>query len=132
MVIGSKLGASCRPADSQAGRYKSAPHAKHKKNTCSALKERGVAEEHRLGILRYPDTSPQEVGVYEYADSFGLRVGLQLRDGTASPPCSCDIDAQGAIAVDLLLAIMAIDDSGPLRGCSIRYWTGKPRPDPAQ
>ena len=50
------------------GRYKSASSAKTKKEACYALKERGIAEGHHLGFLRYAGASPQGMGVYEYGD----------------------------------------------------------------
>jgi hypothetical protein len=52
----------------EASHYKRATSAKGKKDACYALKERGIMEGHRLGILRYAGASPQGMGVYEYGD----------------------------------------------------------------
>jgi hypothetical protein len=50
------------------GHYRSATTAKTKKDTCYAMKELGIAEAHRQGILCYAGASPQAMGVYEYGD----------------------------------------------------------------
>ena len=43
----------------EVGRYELATRAKHKNDTCYALKERGIVEGRRPGILRYAGASPQ-------------------------------------------------------------------------
>jgi hypothetical protein len=48
--------------------FKGATTAKHKKEACYSLKERGIVAAHQQGLLRYIGASPQGLGVYEYGD----------------------------------------------------------------
>jgi hypothetical protein len=50
------------------GRHILAGNARQRKNKWYALKDRGIVEAHKQGLLRYIGASPQGMAVYEYAD----------------------------------------------------------------
>ncbi len=52
----------------QVGNYGLARYSSHQKRHFYALKERGIVEGYRQGLLRYVGQSPQGLAVYEYGE----------------------------------------------------------------
>lgn len=61
-------------------RHRLAGNASGRKRQWYALKDRGIAEAYRRGLLRYAGASPQGMAVYEYGDG-----GMQCFHSTLHP-----------------------------------------------
>jgi len=55
-------------AQYEAGTYGLATHSSRRKRRLYELKERGIAEAYKQGLLRYAGQTAQELAVYEYGD----------------------------------------------------------------